>query len=132
MAGKGLDRCEEALERLTKGQPNNQKFLGVPITNSIMSQEAGFDSGYIKPKRHPELVEKIQQARREQDAGHNTVAKRKFDSMKKKAIESEGSYADCKAKLDAALEREVRLIDYARKLEAQLAELTGKAIKSEI
>ena len=49
-----LAACYEALERLRNGTPRIDKFIGLElekITNSVVSQEAGHDKGYIKNKR---------------------------------------------------------------------------------
>ena len=60
----GLERCYEAFERLKSGCAENSKFLGLgpdQITASVVSQEAGFDPGYLKKNRakHRALIEMI-------------------------------------------------------------------------
>ena len=61
---KGVDLCEEALERLIIGKPNYQKFLGKKITASLVSREAGLDKGYLKKSRfqHKLILFKISEA----------------------------------------------------------------------
>lgn len=55
----GLNRCREAHNRLKNGRPNNELFKGIPITASVFSQEAGFDSGYLKKSRHADFFAEI-------------------------------------------------------------------------
>ena len=54
-ADRGVEACYLAFERLKNGNPQNDKFMHISpekITASIVSQEAGFDSGYLKRNRH--------------------------------------------------------------------------------
>lgn len=67
----GLTECYEAFERLKNGKPNVGKFVGITpdkITASIVSQEAGFDSGYLKKNRtnHQGIIALIDSFREEQ------------------------------------------------------------------
>jgi len=67
----GLTACYEAFERLKNGKPNVSKFVGITpdkLTASIVSQEAGFDSGYLKKNRtnHQGIIALIDSFRDEQ------------------------------------------------------------------
>ena len=67
----GLSECYDAFDRLKARCPKNIKFLGISpdkITASIVSQEAGFDSGYLKKRRlnHQALIAQIDEFKREQ------------------------------------------------------------------
>lgn len=56
---KGIDECLQAFERLKLNQALNKKFVGIEkckITPSIVSQEAGFDPGYLKKSRHEHVA----------------------------------------------------------------------------
>lgn len=58
-----LDKLEDALERLIKNKPINVP-KNQPITNSLVSVEAGFDKSTIRPnrKRYEKIIKQIEEA----------------------------------------------------------------------
>ena len=86
---KKLQDCYEALERLVKGCPRISDFSGIElsqITNSIVSQEAGYDKGYIKNKRenHQGIVQAIKDAKKLSES--STLSKSEITKRHKKKL----------------------------------------------
>ena len=117
---KGLIMCREALERLKNGKPNNDLFKGVPITASIVSQEAGFDSGYLKKSRHAEFIDEISAVKENLDGQKKVIARKKYEKVERGAIAAESDAKRYKKMLDDALTREIRLIRRVRELESDI------------
>lgn len=118
---KGLNACREALERLKKGKPNNERFKGVPITASIVSQEAGFDSGYLKKSRHAEFIAEIARVKEKLEGQKKTIATEKYEKSKRSEKNAKSDAKRYKKMLDDALAREIMLIRRIRELENELS-----------
>ncbi|XAW89239.1 hypothetical protein ABDK09_20945 [Vibrio sp. CDRSL-10 TSBA] len=94
----GLSACYDAIERLKEGKPINEKFIGIThnkITASVVSQEAGFDSGYLKRSRpsHQAIIAMIDAIKANQD--NNSLSKAEVKRRHNQKIEkmnSETSY----------------------------------------
>ena len=117
---KGLNACREALERLKNGEPNNDQFKEVPITASIVSQEAGFDSGYLKKSRHAELIAEISAVKENLDGQKKVIGRKKYEKVERGAKTAESYAKRYKKMLDDALTREIRLIRRVRELESEI------------
>tara|TARA_Y100000588_G_scaffold175535_1_gene189582 strand:- start:1616 stop:2026 length:411 start_codon:yes stop_codon:yes gene_type:complete len=123
----GLSECYDAFDRLKAGCPKNIKFLGISpdkITASIVSQEAGFDSGYLKKRRlnHQALIAQIGEFKREQSRftlSRVEVQRREREKAKR--------YKDERDRLQQLLElslaRELLLAVKLKELESQLYRL---------
>lgn len=113
-----LDEYFEALERLKAGRPLHVP-KGTKITNDAVSQEAERSKGSIKRSRavFADLIQAIDEAAAEQAVGQNKV-KSQLDKAK-------GSAQQCRTELEAALSRELSLLDELYRLKKQLAKLTG-------
>jgi len=126
----GLKRCYDAFERLKKGEPEHEQFKGLPqdkITNSIVSQEAGFDGGYLKASRgqHRPLISLITLHVKEHQG--TTIGKQEaINRQKTKAKKATASEAKMKQQLDDALGRELQLYRRLKEVEGELAELKQK------
>jgi len=116
-AGEGLQLCEEALQRLIDGAPNNSKFIGVKITPSIVSQEAGFGSGYLKKARHKEFIDDIFEAQKKQQEHLKTIPEAKHKDVKAQLEISKRELRRYKRLLEDSLGREMRLLAQVRSLE---------------
>lgn len=117
----GLQRCEEAFERLLSGNPHFSSHVGVKpenITPAMVSLEAGFDKGYLKKSRdaHRALIARINAA------GSSTVSSEaKINEKLRKAIrlaEVRGQEWDqMKKMLDNVLTQNLMLVEKVRELE---------------
>ena len=116
-----LKKCYQAFDRLKEGIAEKPKFLGIKsgqITPSIVSQEAGFDAGYLKKGRvkHRALIEMINTYATESKNG-STLSKAEIirrERIKLNACKEE--LLRVQHLLEQSLSREVLL-------SAQLAEL---------
>lgn len=126
---KKLQDCYEALERLVKGCPRISDFSGIElsqITNSIVSQEAGHDKGYIKNNRdnHQGIVQAIKDAKKSSESStlsKSEITKRhnkKIKSIKKRLTLTEEA-------LEKALSREIVLLARLQELENDLNRLNN-------
>lgn len=111
----GIKACYDALERLKNGKPFNQKFIGVTpdkITASIVSQEAGYDSGYLKRGRtsHQAIMAMIDSIKA--DAKNNTSTLSKAEIIRREKYKSD--------KLKAALDQTNRLLEQSLSREVLL------------
>ncbi len=118
MTNQPLDEYFEALERLKAGRPLHVP-KGTKITNDAVSQEAERSKGSIKRSRavFSDLIQAIDEAAAEQAVGQNKVK-----SQLDKAKSSRQQY---RTELEAALARELSLLDELYRLKKQLAKLTG-------
>lgn len=119
----GVLLCEQAFERLKTGKPkillSNNYQVG-SITSSLVSQEAGFDSGYLKNSRenHRALIHDISQFKIKENL--RTPEERKRISSLNAKVETKSQQINKYEKLyKDALSREVVLV-------ARLAELESK------
>jgi hypothetical protein len=121
MIKKGLELCREAFIRLKNSKPLNEQFKGKHITNSIVSQEAGFDAGYLKSTRsmHRSLINEITEYRENQQKGS---LKKKIEDLDANLSKEKKRSEKFKKERDVALSREILLYD-------QICELEGKVQK---
>ncbi|GKW51773.1 hypothetical protein NCCP2140_08260 [Pseudoalteromonas sp. NCCP-2140] len=130
----GLKRCYEAFERLKQGNANIEEFKNLPkakITKSIVSQEAGFDAGYLKSNReqHQPLISMINifvEDNQKTTMGKGAAIKRE----KEKSAKARAREKELQVKLEAALGRELQLYHRLKEIEEELEELKRK-IKSD-
>ncbi|USD32107.1 MULTISPECIES: hypothetical protein [Vibrio] len=120
----GLEACYEAFERLKEGKPNNSKFFGIApskLTPSIVSQEAGFDSGYLKRKRpnHQGIISLIDAFKEE--SKDTTLSKAEtIRRESRKANYYKDELERVRLLLEHSLARELLLATKLRELEKQL------------
>ena len=93
-----------------------------PLTASIVSQESGYDSGYLKKKRHPDFIAEINDVKNELEERQGKVSKSEYNRVNKSANKHKDIADRNKALLDEALTREIYLIRKVRELEIKLAE----------
>ncbi|MFA0718750.1 hypothetical protein AB4622_22430 [Vibrio splendidus] len=121
--GGGLGACVEAFERLKVNMPNNTEFKGFQpeqITPSVVSQEAGFDKGYLKKSRtnHMPLIALIEEWRR--NGGSSLSNAEAIRRERDKASRYRAERDEANERYAEALGRELRLIKKIRELEAEL------------
>ena len=128
-SSKGLQDCYEALERLKNGCPRMSDFSGIElsqITNSIVSQEAGHDKGYIKNKResHQGIVQAIKDAKKLSES--STLSKSEITKRYNKKIKSiKERLTLTEEALEKALSREIVLLARLQELENDLNRLNN-------
>ncbi|WP_076416854.1 hypothetical protein [Shewanella sp. UCD-KL12] len=121
----GLEKCFEALDRIKANKPIEPKFVDLPkhkVTAAVISQEAGFDSGYLKKKRlqHQPILSLIG-AYKSSDTGC-TLSVHERTKREKRKVESLRVQLDLtENKLHNALAREVLLLDQIDNMERELA-----------
>lgn len=123
----GLEKCYAAFQRLKEGKPQLVKYKNLApsaITLSVVSQEAGLDAGYLKPKRekHQPLITLINAFKNEIEPP-SLIRKRKFESMKMAKELGEEESKSLKMQLDAALGRELLLVRQLQRLEEEIEKL---------
>ncbi|MGI2014544.1 hypothetical protein [Shewanella oncorhynchi] len=122
--GNGLDECYEAFERLKAGRPNLERFAGITpdkITASVVSQEAGFDSGYLKKKRlnHQGIIALIDFFRTENKS--TTLSKMEaIRREKEKSVNYKERLLEIELLLEQSLARELLLACKINELEGLL------------
>lgn len=120
----GLQRCEEAFERLLAGNPIVSQHVGLEphkITASVVSVEAGFDKGYLKRSRqsHLPLLSRIEANKTKTinlGSSYKTQALKAIKSRDKAKIEME----EMKDKLDKVLSQNLILVEHILELESKL------------
>ncbi|HAS3611739.1 hypothetical protein [Vibrio cholerae] len=120
----GLEKCLDALERIKKNTPNLNKFADLPrnkVTAAVISQEAGFDSGYLKKKRpqHQEIISLIE-SYRHSDTGSTLSVREKIEREKRKTERLQARLEQAEDKLNKALARELLLLDQIDRMEQEL------------
>ncbi|PKF49510.1 hypothetical protein [Enterovibrio nigricans] len=124
IAKSGVEKCYEAFERLKNGKPKLGKFVGITpdkITPSIVSQEAGFDSGYLKRKRlkHQGIISQIDEFRKENK--NTTLSKAEIVRREsRRANNYKEELERVKVLLEQSLARELLLASKLKDLEKQL------------
>jgi hypothetical protein len=115
----GIELCKQAFERLKAGKPNDQRLIGKLITPSLVSREAGFDNGYLKPLRpaHRSLVDEINQYKEKAQAGSFKSQIAALESKVKKLTIEKNEY---KKERDNGLIRELQLFKELSKLQKML------------
>lgn len=125
MINNGVQACMDAFERLKNNAPTVSKFQNIApscITASVVSQEAGFDSGYLKSSRanHRALIMLIET--------HRNAAKEKvpnntelINRERQKTQRHKEARILAEQRLEEALGRELVLVSYLRELEKQLS-----------
>lgn len=123
-----LERCYQAFERLKVGAAENTKFVGIApeqVTASIVSQEAGFDPGYLKKKRpnHQALLHLIKNYAQE-NTSRSTLSKAEIVRRERQKLEKcKEELRMVSALLNESLAREILLA-------SRLSELEKIAFKS--
>ncbi|WP_172380280.1 hypothetical protein [Vibrio sp. Vb339] len=112
----GIKACYDALERLKNGEPLNEKFIGLTldrITASVVSQEAGYDSGYLKRARinHQAIIAMIDSTKACAQNNISTLSKSEIIRREKKRSD----------KLRVELERTRQLLEESLSREVLLA-----------
>lgn len=121
--GSGLSSCIEAFERLKVDMPINDEFKGYQpeqISPSVVSQEAGFDKGYLKKSRpnHMPLIALIEDWRK---SGGTSLSKAEAIRRERdKALRYMQERDEANQRYALALGRELRLIKKIRELELEL------------
>ncbi|PST87874.1 hypothetical protein C9I86_12395 [Photobacterium sp. NCIMB 13483] len=124
IAKSGVEVCYEAFERLKNGKPNIVKFIGITpdkVTPSIVSQEAGFDSGYLKRKRlnHQGIISQIDAFKEE--SKKTTLSKAEIVRREsRKANNYKEELERVRVLLEQSLTRELLLVTKVKDLEKQL------------
>lgn len=129
----GLVSCYEAFDRLKANKAINENFKGIAqnkITNSIVSQEAGFGGGYLKNSRvqHQPLISMISLHVRDNEnatMGKGAAIKREKDKAHKAKLELDS----VKEKLEASLGRELQLYYSLKKVENEVILLKNELSK---
>ena len=125
-AKTGINACYDALERLKNGKPLNQKFIGLTpdkLTASIVSQEAGYDSGYLKRGRtsHQAIMAMIDSTKADAKNGPSTLSKAEIIRREKhKSDKLKAELEQTKQLLEESLSREVLLTHKLKELERRL------------
>ncbi|PKH85434.1 hypothetical protein [Colwellia sp. Bg11-28] len=123
-----LAACYEALDRLKNGTPRVEKFIGLEldkITNSIVSQEAGHDKGYIKNKRanHQGIVGAINDISNPMQV--NTLSKSEVNRRHKDKVKNLNEKLGMTQEfLEDSLAREILLMARLKELEDELYKLS--------
>ncbi len=123
----GILLCEQAFERLKAGKPKvllTTNYQLDCITSSLVSQEAGFDSGYLKNSRknHRALIHEISEFKKRESVRTPEGKKRisdlnaKIESKNQQVNKYEGLYKE-------ALSREVVLVARLTELESKIRSL---------
>lgn len=126
----GLERCEEALERLISGQPHLAHHVGVKrgdITPAMVSIEAGFDKGYLKRSRdlHMPLIARID-ALKSESRTTPSVNKEKLERANRRAEKRRTEIEQLSQIMDKVLTQNLMLVERVRELEAELAKYQNR------
>jgi 50S ribosomal subunit-associated GTPase HflX len=119
----GLYLCEKAFERLKKGKAINIKPIAKEKTTpSIVSQEAGFDKGYLKISRrsHRLLIDKIKIFAKSASKSDDSLQVQ-LDKAKHAKKRANLDKKEAESKLNAALADNIRLLGQVREFENQIA-----------
>lgn len=110
-----------ALDRLKSGQPSIVP-KGTKITNDSVALEAGRGKGSIKKSRavFSDLIQAIEDAA--------TVQAKPKNEQKEKLTKAKGQADQCRQNLDAALVREMSLLQELYETKKKLAKLTGDKV----
>ena len=129
----GIESCYEAFDRLKAGKPQVEKFKGLlqkEITASVVSQEAGFDGGYLKKKRrqHQPLISMIALYVKEH---HGTTMGKGAELLreKKKVKDAKANEALMQTQRDASLGRELQLYHALKESEEKVIKLEFELAK---
>ena len=124
IAKSGVEMCYEAFDRLKSGKPKLGKFIGITpdkITLSIVSQEAGFDSGYLKRKRpkHQGIISQIDAFKKESKS--TTLSKSEIVRRESRRVNNYKEELErVRILLEQSLARELLLASKLKDLENQL------------
>ncbi|WEJ62645.1 hypothetical protein [Thiomicrorhabdus lithotrophica] len=117
--------CYSALKRLKRAEKEGSKKR---ITRETVGAEAGKKPGAIRPIRHPELCEAIQQAESDRKSGILTASKSKKIEFRETVKQKEERIADLekseeelKQKIEKQTEVIVNLLHEINELEDDLA-----------
>lgn len=129
---KGLDICEEALQRLLDGVPFVPEHVGLglsKLTASIVSLEAGFDRGYLKRSRkaHLPILAKIEACRAEANKNYGSSNGKSTKRLEDKLVVLEKELAILSSQRDRVITQNLQLWERLRELE--LAARQGKSLK---
>jgi hypothetical protein len=121
MKESGLDLCQKAFDRLKAGKPNNKKFIGMPITPSVVSQEAGWDAGYLKRDRiiHGPLIIEIDDFSKLQKSKLARLQS-KLDKANSEKEQEKNKAESFEKKYKASLAREFMLTEKIFELEKKM------------
>lgn len=108
----------EALERIKAGRPTKVP-KGSKITNDAVALEAGRGKGSIKKSRavFADLIKTIDEAA-EKQSSHSNQQKQQLDKAK-------STSDDYRLKFEAAIAREISLLNELYAVKKELAKLTG-------
>ena len=120
----GVAQCYDAFARLKDNCPRNEKFTGLPhdkITAAIVSQEAGFDSGYLKRSRpaHQAILALIDSFKKEKLS--TTLSKSEIQKRERNVARRYKDECDrLQLLLEESLSRELLLAAKLKQLETLL------------
>lgn len=119
----GLKACEEALNRLLKGNVNFSAHVNFDLeklTPSVVSHEAGFDRGYLKSSRvnHRSLIAKIKFISTNASAKPAGLSK-ELASWRRKYQKLEEEFILMQAQRDRVLSQNIELWEKVRELHAE-------------
>ena len=126
----GLQRREEALERLVSGQPHLADHVGVKrgdITPARVSIEAGFDKGYLKRSRtlHMPLIARIDALKNESGASSSATIE-KLKKAKQMAQKRRMEVEQLNEVMDKVLTQNLMLVERVRELEKELGKYQAR------
>lgn len=121
----GLQRCEEAFERLTSGGPHFANHVGVKrgdLTPAMVSVEAGFDKGYLKRSResHMPLIARIDALKKESGPS-SSVTKERLKKAKQLADKRRMEVEQLQEVMDKVLTQNLMLVERVRELEKEMS-----------
>lgn len=124
MKKTGLKKCLDALERIKNNTPNLSQYADLPrnkVTAAVVSQEAGFDGGYLKKSRpqHQEILSLIA-SYRYSNSGSTLSVREKIKREEHKTESLRARLKLVEDKLHKALAREMLLLDYVDRMEQEL------------
>lgn len=125
----GISECYAAFERLKARCPRSTKFIGLSldkITASVVSQEANFDSGYLKKRRpsHQTIIALIESFKKEQQV--TTLSKTEIQRREKNnTLKYKNERDRLQLLLEQSLARELLLAAKIHELETQVYSLSN-------
>ena len=130
----GLQKCYDAFDRLKAGKGTHEDCLGLAlneITFAKISLEAGFTSGYLRPKRenHALLFSMLNDFLGELPKNLTTGKGVLLQREKSKVKTARDDAALTEAKLQASLGRELQLYHALKNAEEEVAQLKFELAK---
>lgn len=126
----GLERCNEALERLLTNKSHNVDRIDInpqDITPAMVSIEAGFDKGYLKRSResHKHIISRIDSLKLKPNQSRS-VTKEKLERVQKLANNRHAEIEQLRGVLDKVLTQNLMLVERVRELEQALVKYQSR------